>query len=427
MGPAQSKPKTYDPTKIHDAGVWGGYMSAYRGSNSQVLGKKIGGRYQDYMPIGAGTVSVGAKILQNRQNELYIISARGTPITLTDKNGVPKPNASQILRSDPNYGKGPTVGFLGSPANPKVVMWSAHDMSKSDKFTPMQINSYTDFYNAMENHIKGIGANQVLDSDYGQAAVDPFINHPTDVWTGVGKENAFIGKIGSQMIVPAAESLLDDVVPGASLALDATGVSGKITDWIDSAMNKKSVAYQSAPQYDTNLSSVLHDPRLPMALEAATHSASLWSKQTDDRQLQVAMNLKADTGQQQLAKLKALRTNSVRLYANEQGQKLIKTADLLKGMVGHTDFDFSQIQSGLAAAQTPQQRLNVVSYFSKQIKQKLLPLLQTQSNSAASDPTSDPSQAVSAPTQQQSTPAQGQTTDINGDSSPKQDQHGNTM
>ena len=159
-------------------------MSAYKGSNTNILGKKVGGRYQDYVPIGAGQVPVGAKILQNRQNELYVIDGRGNPITLT-KNGVPKPNASQLLRSDPNWGKGPTMGFLGSPANPKVVMWTASDMAKSSKFTPVVVNSYDDFYHAMKNQVEGVGSNQILDSDYGQAATDPFIDHPRDVWTGV--------------------------------------------------------------------------------------------------------------------------------------------------------------------------------------------------------------------------------------------------
>ena len=263
MGPAQNKPKNYDPTvvdyctKIHDSGVWGGYMSAYRGSNTQTLGKKIGGRYQDYMPIGAGTVSVGAKIMQNRQNELYVLDGRNNPILLTH-NGVPKPNASQLLRSDPNYGKGPTVGFLGSPTQPKIVMWTAHDLSSSKKFTPIVVNSYSDFYHAMANHVEGVQANKTLDSDYGQAAVDPFIDHPTDMWSAVGDFNAAIGKIGSQFVVPVAESFLDDIVPGASLVLDATGASSAITNWVDSTINRKAAAYTSAPQYQTNLSNVLH-------------------------------------------------------------------------------------------------------------------------------------------------------------------------
>ena len=102
MGPAQTKPQNYDPTKLHDGGVWGGYMSAYRGSNPQNLGKKVGGRYQDYMAIGAGTVSVGAKILQNRQNELYVLNKRGTPILLTTKR-VPKPNACSSYRPRNTY------------------------------------------------------------------------------------------------------------------------------------------------------------------------------------------------------------------------------------------------------------------------------------------------------------------------------------
>ena len=407
-------------------------MSAYKGSNTQTLGKKVGGRYQDYMPVGAGTVSVGAKILQNSQNELYVLDGRNNPILLTH-NGVPKPNASQLIQSDPNYrsllrhGKGPTVGFLGSVAKPKIVMWTSHDLASTNKWSPIVVNSYQDFYHAMANQVEGVGANRILDSDYGQAAVNPFLDHPRDMWSSVGDFNADIGKVGSQFVVPVAESFLDDVIPGASLILDATGASSALTNWLDSAINKQGAAYTSAPQYQKNLSSVLHDPRLPMALEGAEHSAGLWSKQTNDKQMQLAMGLPSGSGEQQLAKLQALRTNSVRLYANEQSEKLIKTADQLKTMVGHTDFDFSQIQSGLAAARTPEQKLNVISYFSKQIKSKLLPLLTTQSSSATSAPTSGTSQPTTAATAPQSTPIQGQPTEINGDTPPKVDEHNNTV
>ena len=425
MGPAHTKPKNYDPSKMHDAGVWGGYMAAYKGGNTQTLGKKVSGRYQDYMPVGSGTVAVGAKILQSRTNELYVIDRRGNPITLT-KNGVPKPNASQLLRSDPNWGKGPTVGFLGNPANPKIVMWTANDMSTSKKFTPTVINSYSDFYHVMSNNVEV--DNQLLNSDYGQAATDPFIDHPRDVWSAVGDENAAIGKIGSQLIVPAAESFLDDVIPGASLVLDATGVSGKLTNWLDSAINQKGKAYTSAPQYQKNLSNVLHDPRLDMTLQGAEHSAGLWSKQSNDKQLQLAMGMPDSTGEQKVAKLQQLRDNTVRLYASSQSEKLIKTAETLKNMVGaHTGFDFSQIQSGLAAAGTPQQKLNIISYFSKQIKTELLPLIQTQSNSADNAPSTSTSQPTSAPPTSQSSQVQGQPRSINGDTPPQRDQHGNTV
>ena len=188
------------------------------------------------------------------------------------------------------------------------------------------------------------------------------------------------------------------------------------------------MAYQSAGQYQTSLSSVLHDPRLPMALEAAEHSAGLWSKQTNDKQMQLAIGMKDGNGEQQLAKLKALRSNTVRLYSDDQAQKLIKTAAELKTMVGSkTDFDFSQVASGIAAAQTPQQRINVISYFSKAIKSKLLPLLSTQGSSAGSAPESDPDPPTPAATAPQSSPTQGQPAEINGNSAPQRDQRGNTV
>ena len=405
-----SKPTSYsDETKFGQTQTFGNqiggsYMAAYRQNSKDA----------DRMNYGNTQLQFGAKIIQDsdpgpNQGQLYVVNNAGKRLYITH-DGQIAPYASEYVQQAKNYGNGPAVSITGSPLNPKYTMFYAQggDMHKGDGWTPIAINSTQDVEQAMRSGMQGLDIKTGKYSNmYGQASINPFgAKEGGDTWTGAGNFNRAVTGALSQVIVPAAEGFLDDVVPFASTVLGVTGANKAIQGGIDSLVaHSGGKMYQSATQFDPEMSNIIKDPRLPAYLKQAEDTSHSYIAKYGPQDYIQTQKLAQETPQQQLAKARQLSQENENLYVQQQVQEMTDSSAKLQQILGDKADPqlWQNIKTGLATAQTNQQKMNVINHFAKQIQSQVLPLLQNQpessgvaSHSAVSDPQKDPTITASA-------------------------------
>ena len=332
--------------------------------------------HTDRIPWGTkgSHLSIGVKVLQQVPGkDLYVMNTHGQKIFIT-KNGVQLPNASSLITQGANYGLGPLVEILGPPTNPEYYMWSGTDMTDGPAYKPVKINSMSDLQFAMTQNM-GTDAdptamNNQHSGQYGMASISgPFQKIPKDIWSAVGVENKAIGAVGSQLVVPLVADAISNVIPGFGMVTQATGLQQDLTNALTTAMSsyKKSMQHQGTSSFDTSMANTITDPRLFNYYDEASagykHMAT--QTQTHDQSLLAMSNT---TPEQQLLKTRALIDKAGDMQANQNATQLESLMAQVKVKYPKLNWGYyDQLQSGIAAASTPEQKLNILAHFSDKL------------------------------------------------------------
>ena len=376
-------------TGTYGGSVGGSYMASYRQDSATA----------DSMQYGNGKLQFGAKIVQDidpgpNQMQLYVTTNAGKRLYITHK-GQLAPYASDYVKQAANYGNGPAVAITGSPLNPHYSMWYSQggdEHSKSNSWTPIQINSKQDIMEAMQSGMQGMDYNAKHATSYGQASINPFGSQEgSDVWTGAARFDEAVTGVVSQLIIPVAEHFLDAVVPFASTVLGVTGANKAMQGGLDSMIkNSHGQMYKSSTTFDPQMSNILKDPRLSGYLQQQEDQSHGFIAKYGPSDYSATSKLAQDTPQQQLAKARALTEENQNLYVQGAVQEMKDLSAKLQQLAPNADpAIFQQIQTGLGMAQTNQQKLNVINHFSAQLQKDVLPLVgQGGSDATPSSPSS---------------------------------------
>ena len=381
-----NRPDSYsDQQKYGEAKTWGGYEATYRQNSATA----------DQISYGNKKLQFGVKMIQDvdpgpQQGQMYVVNRFGKRLYFTVKGQV-MPWASDIIKKGKNYGNGPAVSITGNPLNPQYHMFYSKggDEHTGDQWTPIAINSKKDVMEAMTSGSAGMDINSKFGNRYGQASINPFGNKEgADVWTNAVKIGKTLNTIASQVLVPITEMGLDAVVPFASNVMGALGINKALQVGVD-ALAKSSMQgkqYQGSAQFDPTIANAIKDPRLSGYLQQMQDQSHQFIQKYGNQKYALSEKLAQDTPQQQLQKARAISQENEDLYVQSRVQEMTDLSTKLQGMLkGKTDSDiFQNISTGLQTAQTNQQKLNVISHFSGQIKSQLLPLL------ASGDPAPPP-------------------------------------
>ena len=332
--------------------------------------------HTDRIPWGnkGSHLNIGAKVLQDVPGtDMYVQNAQGKKIFIT-KNGKQLPNAAQLIQQDPNYGLGPLVEILGPPTNPQYFMWTGTEMSSGDAYKPVQINSMQDLQYAVTSNRNTKMQSPALDhhfsGQFGEASISgPFQKLPKDVWSAVGQENAVIGAIGSQLVVPIAADVMSSVIPGFGQVTQALGLQQDLTDALTKTVDnwKKNMQYKPTSTFNTSMSNVITDPRLDQTYIQSHTGYTNLVKQTKSHDEGILAMPNA-TPEQKMLKARALQAKASDMDANVQAQQVEGLMAQLKVKYPKLDWSyFDQMQSGIQIAGTTQQKLNIISHFSDKL------------------------------------------------------------
>ena len=364
------------------------YMAAYRQNSATA----------DSMSYGKGRLQFGVKIIQDidpgpNVGQLYVVNDAGKRLYITH-DGKMAPYASDYVKQGQNYGNGPAVSITGNPLHPQYNMWyspQGDEHDASGEWTPITINSKKDILEAMQSGMQGMDYNGKHANMWGQASINPFgAKEGSSMWTTGVQVGKILTGVVSQAIVPVAEMGLDALVPGASTILAVTGANKAMQKGIDALVAATPThAYQGSKQFDPQISNIIKDPRLPGFLQQQQDQSHAFIAKYGPSKYVATNQLAQDTPSQQIQKAQQLQEENEDLYATSEAQKLTDLSSKLESMVGPNPL-FQQIKTGLATATNNQQTMNVISHFSKQLQQQVLPLLASKASSAAVSPSPAP-------------------------------------
>jgi len=371
MGNAlDSAPKTYsasDPTKMQGDPMGAAWLQTYRHDPYA---------HTDRIPWGnkGSHLSIGAKVLQDVPGtDMYVQNAQGKKIFIT-KNGKTLPNAASLIQQDPNYGLGPLVEILGPPTDPQYYMWTGTEMTAGDAYKPVKINSMKDLEYAMTSNTNPNEQSPALDhqhsGQYGEASISgPFQKLPKDVWSAVGQENAVIGAIGGQLVVPIAADAISSVIPGFGQVTQTLGLQQDLTDALTKAVDgwKKNMQYKPTSTFNTAMSNVITDPRLNQTYVESHAGYTNLVKQTKSHDEGI-LAMPNSTPEQRMLKARALQAKAADMQADQQAQQVESLMAQLKVKYPKLDWSYyDSMQSGIQIAGTTDQKLNIISHFSDKL------------------------------------------------------------
>jgi len=395
--------------------------------------------------IGKQSLHIGAKMIQDVKppNDIYVVNKHGQKVWLS-KNGKMKPTAGKLLKQDPNFGLGPSVRLTGSPLNPKLEVFSSHDMSKTEQYMSVFINSEEDLRQALEKgHLGMDPSTGKFGMSYGQLAIDPFYKRPSDIWSGVASFNRGMNKFGTMFVVPAFETAVETLIPGFQTLSQLTGLHDVMQHGVEAfnALADKQL-YKGSEKYDLGLSNQVHDPRLKPYLERMKNQGQYFhGEDKSNSGLRNTLNMPESSQSDMLKKARELTGKNSKLFLAEQVNLFTETGEKLREIVGNnTTFNFMEMYSALRSANTPAKKMKVINHYTERFKTDLMPMIQKKmdeqqtlepSEQTDKSPTSQaqPSQSpqVSAPPQQTSSWVHFNDSIINGDHphpSPNNEIHG---
>ena len=354
-----SAPVTYsssDPTQIHKD-EW---LQTYR-QDPQANTDKI--------PWGhhGGVLNIGAKVLQDvNNNQLYVRNPQGQKIYIT-QNGKQRANASQLIKQAVNYGNGPMVEIIGSPTDPEYYLWSADQWSGGNKYQAVKINNMQDLEYAMTRKTDGSYTDGTHSGQYGEASISgPFQDKPRDFWTGVADAERIVGNVGMSLIVPIVADVIGTVIPGFSAVTQGLGLQDDLSNAIANAQaaHMKAMQHKSGSQFDTNMASVITDPRLTDYYNQSFSGYSNISKETENHDPSL-LQMPSVTPQQRLLKARAMQASATNMQAAESETQLSSLIAQLKVKYPkQLDWDyFDQMTTGLKIANNSTEKLNVLDAF----------------------------------------------------------------
>ena len=382
MGATGSKPDKYSIDQFGKPIVYkGDYMQTYTQLNPGA----------DGIAYGHNKLEFGAKIIQDvdsgpNQGNYYVTTPSGTRQYVT-RGGKMLPNAANLVRLAKNFGNGPAIMISGSPLAPKYNMFYAKGGEKhggSNAWTPVQVNSAKDIINAMTEsdmgHFKVTGK---YANYYGDASINPFSTEGRNVETDLFQFQSGVAKTIAAVAVPVIGMAIDDIVPFGSTILNLTGANAAIQKGINSLAGLGPPSKDPVSAWDPGMSNMIKDPRLPGYLQTITDQSHQLISKYGDSSYTATQKLAQQTPWQMINKAKQLASENKTLFAQSKVQEMTDLTAQLKKMLppGKGADIFTNIQSGLAMAGTPEQKLNIIEHFSQQIKSQLLPLLNTPASS----------------------------------------------
>ena len=370
----EERPKTYDTTKTHE----GDYMAAYEHN------RKANYFEPEDIPIGGGTLEIGAKILEDvmeRPGEMYVMSEHGKKKIWLTENGVYKQDVSRLIRKADGYKAGPTMAILGTPSKPRYLMWAATDETEGEDWKPVEIKSYQDLQHYLELGHSNLEPGKFAGS-YGSLGVDVFEKKPSDVWTGVADFN----RTTNAFALPVMDMVLDEFTGGmGSLFLQVTGIQNKIGEQLDKiAVENEDISkgYTSnVTETDDNMSDFISDPRLP-AYFAAVKSQSAqngrrFSSNDSGKEInKIVSRFHEGTPKWRMKKLRKLEEANLNLTGDVQMDTLRDTVAQLQQAV--PNYDWKSIQDDMKTANSAADKIQMVEKYGAEIQNNVMPLLQQQ-------------------------------------------------
>jgi len=352
-----------------------GYMSTYHQDDPSA----------DHVQYGGTQLQMGVKILQDvnpgpQQGNLYVVNPAGQRLYISHQGKI-APYAADYLKQAKDYGNGPAVMITGTPLNPQYYLFPVKggEMHSADaNWAPVPVNNRADIIKAMtDNGMRsGSGTTGKYANYYGNASINPWgVKAGSDMFTTAGE----MGKVESGLIrelaVPVMQTMLDDVVPFGSTIMNVTG-AGKALQAGINALAHQPTGSEPVSAFDPSLANSIKDPRLPQYLTNIQNRSQQFVTQYGPANYVQANQMAQNTPQQMLEKARALQSENENLYVQEQVQEMQDTSTKLQQLLpGEDPAIFQQIKTGLELATNNEQKLNVISHFSKQIQSQLLPLL----------------------------------------------------
>jgi hypothetical protein len=257
----------------------------------------------------------------------------------------------------------------------------------TNEWTPLAINNKGDIMKALAQGPHGSSGK--FSNFYGDASVNPFgTAEGRNAWTDINQAEKTFATIVSKIALPIAEIALDSFVPGASLALQATGLNKLMQGGIDNMMAPPKEV-PSGP-FDPQISNIIKDPRLAGYLKQVQDQSQQYIAKYGSSGYQASQGMAVSTPQQQIEKARQVAEENQSLYVQSQVQTMQNTIEKLKSMLppGAGSTIFNNIDTGLGLAQTDEQKMNVLNHFGGEIQNQLLPLIPRASESSAPQPSS---------------------------------------
>ena len=362
MGIDESKPENYNAFTMHKHD----FMQTYK-ADDEITG--------DYIPLGSGQVQIGAKILQDiNSGELYITDKKGKKWDITEK-GKYRKSAKDIMLRAVNYGKGPALFIIGNPAHPKMLMANATDLDKGKWWTMVPVNNLKDMQHALRagNEATNQGSSEKY---YGQAAKNPFLHHGTDIWGAAGDITRATNAVGQAIGTKLLGAVADKVIPGVSLAMEASGINDAIQAVFDAA-SRTGDRYEYGHEYENNLADAIHDPRLPEYFEQVRQTAIQNNARFPNETLRKGLSMSSGSNSDMMFQIRKLQDGNRDAYADSQVASLIQTSDKLKKMLGgEAGINWFRMSVNLNKASSTEEKMKIVKDYQKIINDRALPVLQ---------------------------------------------------
>ncbi len=377
LSPLDSKPQTYsvnNESKIQD----GWYLQTYKQRENTKEDPTDEVEWGD-----KSKMQIGARVLQDYPSpRLFVFNRGGKKVYLSDAQGHMLPNAGKLITHDPNFGRGPCVQILGPVTNPRYFIYTSDDQDTKNTYTARQINNMDDFKEWVRQGEHGRNLDDARYAGwYGSAAINPLAKKDDDIYTTGARISKVLNKAAQNMIIPIVEQVVGEVVPGFMNFMQTTGLEDTLQSGLDSLVTNIHAMQQyqsSADGFQLGLSNHLTDPRLATYLQKLKQQSGLISKNTGEDANGEILGMREDNQSDLIRKARAIQNNNSGMIVKKELSDLTDAIGFLKEKVGdnYDDWDtIDQLKYGLAAADTPLAKLNILDYFSDKLTKEVLPIL----------------------------------------------------
>jgi hypothetical protein len=409
-----SAPDNYDIMQMHRSD----YLQTYKNESNNSASNNI--------KLGKHQLRVGAKIVSDlTTGQLYVSDKNGKKVWLSE-NGKMKKNSAELVKQAKNYGQGPAIRISGPITNPKYELFGATDMSEGVNYSAKQVKSAEDIRRIIELGHGGLNPDSgEFGASFGNAAVNPFVERPRDVWSGVADFNRGMDEVGRMFVVPVVEGAIETFIPGFGQISQLTGLHDILQSGLEQFIDFKAPEPAGTQVFDTALAQQIVDPRVDDYLDKMKQQTAFnRNKYPHNQEMIDSINLPENDPTMRFEKLRDLERINSKIYADESVKNLRATSNQFKEMLGNADlgdFEWSSIEAGLNTADTPEQQMRVVNMFLGKFQNELFPILQKQQQSVEDDNDYDDEQpdSVQEPTTEE--PKPDESDHINGDQNDKDD------
>jgi hypothetical protein len=283
-------------------GNYGHKEADYENVETHTVGSLFDNWTTGYYHEGAGGQEIKT---HNRESlklcKIYVDHGRmfgyrpdGSKVFLSDEHGKPLPDAAIKTKEVDGYGTGPSilVGGTVNPYKPRYFMRTSSE--KSPEYAWVQVNSLSDVDSAVSLNKRQDALTKWHGQHMGQASRNLFLEkRPGDMWSDAYEVNKVIDGIGTKVLVPILETIIDETVPFASTALQLSGASSAAQKGLDQ-IYKRMYSESTATLYnnersrtlDPSFIDVIQDQRLNEHLDNLTKALDKYDQKKNDQHSQ---------------------------------------------------------------------------------------------------------------------------------------------